>query len=154
MRLDLEDLGDVVLIPSLTLPCRLYSLEFLNEEFWRVFLRLPPNSNFEFVAGQYINIIKGDIRRSYSIANASRQDGGLEPHIKKVKDDVSDYVFDDAAVYDLLRFEAPLGTFSFGDDSSEKFVLMARGTEIETIKALLETFESQRINKKVFVSLN
>ena len=150
--LDLEDLGDIGSIPILTLPCRLDSIEYLNDDVARLYLRLPPNSSFEFVAGQYIDLIKGDIRRSYSIANSPGEDGRVELHIKKVNDGaMSNYIFSDAETNDLLRFEGPMGTFSYRPDDSDYIVLMATGTGISPIKAILESFEIQPPNKKIYV---
>ena len=69
LKLDIDDLGDFGLIKVLTLPCRLESLEKLNNDVCFVKLRLPPSASFEFIPGQYIDVIKGNIRRSYSIAH-------------------------------------------------------------------------------------
>ncbi len=150
--LDIEDLGAIGLLRSLTLPCRIDSLEHLVGNICRLHLRLPPNSNFRYVPGQYIDLIKGDIRRSYSIANAPREDGVLELHLKRVEDgSMSDYVFNEAKINDLLRFEGPMGTFSYRQDQSRNIVLMATGTGIAPIKALLESFKGCKPDKKIYV---
>ena len=150
--LDLHDLGAIGLLKVLTLPCRVSSLNFLADDVCCLRLRLPPNANFLFMPGQYIDVIKGDIRRSYSIANAPRDDGQIELQIKKVVDGVlSDYFFNHAADNDLLRLEGPFGTFSYRSDKSENIVLMATGTGIAPLKALLESFGSELTDKKIFL---
>ena len=53
--------------------------------FIKVVLRLPPNSNFNFNSGQYVNIIKGNLTRSYSIANCSDHKNQLEFFIKNIQ---------------------------------------------------------------------
>lgn len=152
LRLDIPDLGEIGLIKPLTFPCRVNSLELLNDEVRFLELRLPPSADFKFVTGQYIDLIKGDIRRSYSIANAPRNDGLIELQVKKVTDGVmSDYLFNEAAENDLLRLEGPFGTFSVRDDSSKNIVLMATGTGISPIKAFLESFDHAQINKNIYV---
>ena len=54
VALEVEDLGDLVLPPSRTLPCRISSLERLAADVIRVMLRLPPNANFKAIPGQYM----------------------------------------------------------------------------------------------------
>ena len=150
--LDIEDLGKIGNIPILTLPCRIDSLELLNEDVIQVILRLPPNANFRYIPGQYIDFIHGGVRRSYSIANAPREDGKLELQIKKVEHGLmSDYLFNQAKESDLLRLEGPLGTFSYRENSAKNIVLIATGTGIAPIKALLESFITQKMDKNVFV---
>jgi len=150
--LDLHDLGAIGLLKVLTLPCRVSSLNYVVDDVCCLRLRLPPNANFLFMPGQYIDVIKGDIRRSYSIANAPRDDGQIELQIKKVVDGVlSDYFFNHAADNDLLRLEGPFGTFSYRSDKSKNIVLMATGTGIAPLKALLESFGSELTDKKIFL---
>jgi len=65
---------------------------------------LPQTSNFKFEAGQYVNIIKGAIKRSYSIANALCSDNKIEFYIKEYKKGVMSYYwFQEAKENDLLR---------------------------------------------------
>lgn len=150
--LDIEDLGDIGLIKASTLPCRINSIKFLDNEICFVELRLPPSASFDYIPGQYIDLIKGDIRRSYSIANAPREDGIIEIQLKKVQNGkLSDYFFNHAKVDDLLRLEGPLGTFSYRDDASKNIVFIATGTGIAPIKALLEMLDKITLNKNIYV---
>lgn len=152
LKLDIDDLGDIGLIKVLTLPCRLESLENLNNDVCFVKLRLPPSASFEFIPGQYIDVIKGNIRRSYSIANAPREDGLIELQIKKVQNGkLSDYFFENASKNDLLRLEGPFGTFSLREDDSQNIVFMATGTGIAPIKAFLESLVSNPPNKNIYL---
>ena len=152
VSLDVEDLGEIGNIPVRTIPCRISSLKLLNNDVLEVILRVPPNSNFKFVAGQYINLIDKGIRRSYSIANSSRPDGKLELQVKKVEGGMmSDYLFSQATENDLLRLEGPRGTFSYRDDVSENIVFLATGTGIAPIKAMLEDFKKLGIEKNIYV---
>jgi len=139
IKLDIEDLGNKKLEKSKTLPCKLDSLEFISEDIIKVVLRLPPNLAFKFEAGQYVNIIKGKIKRSYSIASEIRNDGKLEFYIKKYQNgQMSKYWFFDAKENDLLRLEGPLGTFFYRNKNVKSVLFLATGTGIAPIKSILE----------------
>ena len=71
IKLDIEDLGDLVLSESSIFPSKIDTIEKVKEDVIKLVLRLPPTSNFKFLAGQYVNIIKDNIKRSYSIGNIS-----------------------------------------------------------------------------------
>lgn len=140
VALEVDDLGDVVLPEAKTIPCRIQSLELLSHDVLRVMLRLPPNSALEFLPGQYIDIIAaGGLRRSYSLANAPRQDKQIELHIRAVPDgEMSRYWFSEAKANDLLRLRGPLGTFFLREQTGKHLVLLATGTGIAPVKAILE----------------
>ena len=106
-------------------------------------LRLPLNSNFQYLAGQYINVIgKNGVRRSYSIANAPHENAKLELYIREVTNGfMSRHWFNEAKINALLRLAGPLGTFFLRDITPIRFLFMATGTGIAPIKALLEDIE-------------
>lgn len=156
LTLDIEDLGALADIKVQTLPCKIDSIVHLAEDIVRIVLRLPPNGNFNFLPGQYINILaKNSIRRSYSIANSIQQNGKLELHIRKVPQGaMSQYWFDEAKENDLLRFEGPHGTFCFREKTEENIVFLATGTGIAPVKSILEFLNSDpsHLNgKKVYI---
>lgn len=140
VELDIEDLGRLGAIAIKTLPCRIDQLELATDDVVRVHLRLPPTADFEYVAGQYIDVIgPGGVRRSYSIANRRQAGKGLELHVRKVAEGVmSRYWFSQASLNDLLRFEGPLGTFSFRENDAATIIFLATGTGIAPVKAILE----------------
>jgi CDP-4-dehydro-6-deoxyglucose reductase len=152
VSLDIEDLGEIGNIPVRTIPCRISSLKLLNNDVLQVILRVPPNSNFKFVAGQYINLIDKGIRRSYSLANAGQLDGNLEIQVKRVNEGLmSEYLFTMARQNDLLRIEGPLGTFSYRVDDSRNVILMATGTGIAPIKAIIESLGKSLDEKIIYI---
>ncbi|GLZ23946.1 hypothetical protein Pstu01_06160 [Stutzerimonas stutzeri] len=51
---------------------------------------------------------------------------------------MSRYWFNEAKVNDLLRLEGPLGTFCLRESQASQLVLLATGTGIAPIKAILE----------------
>lgn len=140
IELDIEDLGLLADIQIKTMPCRLDTLERLANDVVRVVLRTPPKSALFYLAGQYIDVIgKNAVRRSYSIANAVREDAKLELHIRQVPNGImSQYWFGEARANDLLRLEGPLGTFCLRNASTTNLVFMATGTGIAPVKAMLE----------------
>lgn len=140
IELEIDDLGDIALPEAKTLPCRIQSLERLSSDVLQVVLRLPPASPLSFLPGQYIDVIgTGGLRRSYSVANAPREDRTLELHIREVPSgEMSRYWFGDAKVNDLLRLRGPLGTFFLRDQAGMDLVLLATGTGIAPVKAILE----------------
>lgn len=140
VRLSVEDLGDFKLSPAKTYPCRIQSLESLAPDVLKVVLRLPPQQQFAYLPGQYIDVIgPGGMRRSYSIANASSADKCIELHIRQVPDGImSQYWFEQAKPNNLLRLNGPLGTFFLRDVAGLHLVFLATGTGIAPVKAMLE----------------
>ena len=139
IELDIEDLGDITLFEKKIIPCKISSIEKLTDDILKIVLRLPPNSNFNFNPGQYVNIIKGNQTRSYSIANSSDHNNQLEFFIKNYENGLmSEYFFKEAKINDLLRLEGPLGTFFMRDSSVKNIVFMATGTGVAPIKSILE----------------
>lgn len=141
VELDVDDLGDVKLFPAKTLPCRIHSMEKLAADVLRVTLRLPPNSDFSYRAGQYIDVIGvNGLRRSYSIANASRADKLIDLHIREVDSgEMSRFWFEQAKPNDLLRLNGPLGTFFLREVAGRDLIFLATGTGIAPVKAMLES---------------
>ena len=110
--LDLEPLDRLAGLAIRTIPSRIVSVDLVASDIVKVVLRVPPASSMHFVAGQYIDVIASDVRRSYSIANAPRADGLIELIIKRYPGGtLSNYWFERAKVNDLLRIEGPFGTF-------------------------------------------
>ncbi|MGH1429887.1 MAG: FAD-binding oxidoreductase [Neptuniibacter sp.] len=140
LQLDIEDLGELGGIQTKTLPCRIDSLQFLSDDVIEVVLRTPPSSRLQYLPGQYVDMIgKDGLRRSYSIANAPLENGKITLQIRKVeRGKMSKYWFEDARVNDLLRMEGPLGSFCLRKSNASQLILLATGTGIAPIKAMLE----------------
>lgn len=140
LQLDMEDLGDLASLTVKTLPCRIDGLQMLSDDVVEVILRTPPASQLEYLPGQYIDVIgKEGLRRSYSIANAQREDGKITLQIRKVANgQMSRYWFEEAKLDDLLRLEGPLGTFCLRKSKVANLILLATGTGIAPVKAILE----------------
>lgn len=140
LELDIEDLGELARYKVKTVPARIDLIKPVSPDVVEVVLRTPPASTLEFRAGQYIDVIgPNGVRRSYSLANAPRKDGKLKLEIRKVEGgQLSRYWFDQAKENDLLRIEGPMGTFCLRAKPSKNLILLATGTGIAPIKAILE----------------
>jgi len=140
LHLDIEDLGELGKLQIKTLPCRIAGLKNLSDDVVEVTLRTPPASKLEYMPGQYVDMIgNGGLRRSYSIANAPREDGKITLQVRKVVNgEMSEYWFNEAKLNDLLRMEGPLGTFSLRKSNARNLILLATGTGIAPIRAILE----------------
>ena len=146
LHLDIEDLDGIAAYDKKIAPVKISSIKKINKDVIKLVFRLPPNSNFNYNAGQYVNLIKGNINRSYSIANNSSVGNQLEFFVKKYKNGLmSKYLFEEAKVNDLLRVEGPLGSFFLRDTQSKNIIFLATGTGIAPIKAILES-----VNEKPF----
>ena len=152
LYLDVQDLGNIKLFEKKIIPAKINSIEEIGSDIIRLSLRLPPNSNFQFIPGQYVNIIKDKIKRSYSIANSPKQNQ-IEFYIKKFKNGtMSEYWFKKSNVNDLLRVEGPLGSFFLRETSHKNIIFLATGTGITPIKSIIENIlqNPSRFNKKKF----
>ena len=139
-----------------TLPAKINKIVKLTEDVIKVELRLPPNQLLNFIAGQYVNIIKGNIKRSYSVGSSSKEKGHIDLFIKKYPGGLlSNYWFNEAKVNDLLRLEGPRGTFFMRNNSGfENIIFLATGTGIAPVKSILESLSASNevfSDKKVYL---
>ena len=129
------------LVPKL-IPCRVMKITKPTTDVAILNLRLPMNENMRFLAGQYVEfILKDGKRRAYSIANPPKVEGviDLELHLRHSPGGVfTDHAFGKMKERDLLRMEAPLGTFYLREDSAKPIILLASGTGFAPIKSILE----------------
>ena len=135
------------MIPSRKLPCRVASIERAAADVAIIKLQLPATENFQFLAGQYIDILlKDGKRRSYSMANAPHDNQQVELHIRHTPGGAfTDALFGTGTPSinavkekDILRFEGPQGTFFLREDSAKPIVFLASGTGFAPIKAVIE----------------
>ena len=155
LELDVEDLGDIPFYDSKIVPAKIASLHFISDSVLKLKLRMPLNVSFKYNAGQYVNLSKGIIKRSYSISNAYKESGELKFYIKDYfGGEMSQYWFNDARVGDLLRIEGPKGSFFFRKSNKQYLIFLATGTGIAPVMAIVEELiSSQRINslEKVWI---
>ncbi|WP_265416033.1 FAD-binding oxidoreductase [Orrella marina] len=150
VALEVEELGGVILPSVKTFPCRISHLERLAPDVLQVKLRLPPTADFEFIPGQYVDLIgPNGVRRSYSLANSGMSGKVLELHVRAVNNGVmSDYLFNTAKINDLLRLNGPLGTFFLRNTADLDLIFLATGTGIAPVKAILESLKDQSLEQQ------
>jgi NAD(P)H-flavin reductase/hemoglobin-like flavoprotein len=114
-----------------------------------------PLQPLKFQAGQYLSIECGyqpRLWRAYSIANAPRDDGSLEFHVKAEGAGwVSSALVRRIKPGDMIRLAAPMGSMTLDRKSSRDIVCVAGGTGLAPIKALIE--ELTRYNRTRWVHL-
>ena len=155
LQIDVEDLEGITIFEKKIIPAKINSIDFLKKNIIKLKLILPPNSNFKYNAGQYINLIKGDIVRSYSIADYPNENNEIELFIKKYQRGMmSEFLFANAKINDLLRIEGPLGSFFLRDSKKNNLVFLATGTGVAPIRSILKYMEinhKQYDNKSILV---
>lgn len=154
VTIDAEEIASGQNIQIKMLPCRVAQLEKRADDVMRVFLQLPKSQSFNFMPGQYIDIIMKDgQRRSFSIANLPQHaaEEGLELHIRHVADGhFTSKIFTSLRPRDLLRFEGPFGTYLLQSEAEQPMIMVAGGTGFAPIKSLvlqaLDSHPTQRIH--------
>lgn len=153
-----KPLGDLVIeartigaakdIPIKTLPCRVQKLERVTEDVMVLQLKLPANERLQFLPGQYLEfLLKDGARRSFSMANTPAAEL-VELHVRHVAGgQFTDHVFQKMKERDILRMEAPLGTFFLREDSAKPIVFVASGTGFAPIKSIIEAQLAKGVNQ-------
>ena len=136
-----EDLREYGLTSSQTIPAKVHSFCKLTNSIIEVKLRIPPSQKISFLEGQYLNVIKGPLKRSYSIANSSSE-SLITLFIRNYPGgEMSKYWFEEMRVGDLLRIEVALGTFFMRPVQPEDtMVFVGTGTGIAPIKSILDKY--------------
>lgn len=148
LQLELDDLGPLAAPRPRTWPCRIDRLQPLAEDVLHVVLRLPPSAaaqGWTWRSGQYVDVIGAQgLRRSYSMAGSAAADPGrVHLHVRRVGGGaMSRYWFEQAREGDLLRLEGPLGTFFLRDVAGLHVALLATGTGVAPMLALLDDLEA------------
>jgi CDP-4-dehydro-6-deoxyglucose reductase, E3 len=124
------------------LPCRIVRSIPLSHDVLGVFLRLPPAEDFDFQAGQYIDVmLPGGRRRSFSIASPPHDSRLLELHIRRVQGgEFTEPLFADPLSSRergmLLSIEGPLGQFVYRP-SDAPMLLVGGGAGLAPLKSIL-----------------
>jgi len=149
LEIDIREVAGVGDVQVKKLPCRVNAIERKADDVIVLKLQLPANERLQYLAGQYLEfILKDGKRRSYSMAAAPHVEGPIELHIRHMPGGAfTDHVFNTMKERDILRFEAPLGTFFLREDSDKPIVLLASGTGFAPIKAIVEHAAFKNLNR-------
>jgi CDP-4-dehydro-6-deoxyglucose reductase, E3 len=142
LTIDVEELTGVDVVKASTYPCRITDISRPAPDVAVLRLRLPPNENLFFRAGQYIDVLLPDgIRRSYSIAVPPDPVSltHIELHIRRHPGGrFTEQVFSRLAPREMLRFEGPFGAFFLREETGKPVILLAGGTGFAPVKAIVE----------------
>jgi CDP-4-dehydro-6-deoxyglucose reductase len=123
------------------LPCRIERVVPLSHDVMGLFLRLPIAEDFNFEAGQYIDILlPGGRRRSFSIASPPHDARPLELHVRRIAGgEFSERLFHEDMRSTLLSIEGPLGSFTYRPRASPapRMLLIGGGTGIAPLLSIL-----------------
>ena len=140
------DVAELAARPIATLfrrPARVVEIAKPSRDVAIVTLKPPPTAAIRFRPGQYICVAGQDGQlHPFSIANAPRADGTLELHIGRIPNGrFTSYVHEQLRPRDIVRFEGPFGEFGFADAAERPAILLAGGTGIAPIKAMLDSLK-------------
>jgi CDP-4-dehydro-6-deoxyglucose reductase len=136
-----------------TLPARVQKLTLAAPDVMLIELKLPPGEHLQFLPGQYIEILlKGGARRAFSLANAPGDDSCLQLHVRHLPGGLfTDQVFSTMKERDMLRLSGPHGSFFLREGSTKPMLLIAGGTGLAPIKAIVEHAIAQRSQRPMAV---
>lgn len=138
LELDTEDLSIYGITKQKFTPAKIFKIHLLNEKVLEIEFRLPPNQQMDFLSGQYLNVSKNGIKRSYSIASTSHSPN-VKLLIKKVDNGkMSKYWFEEAKLNDLVQLEIPKGTFFLRNHKVDNLIFAATGTGIAPFISMLD----------------
>jgi len=123
------------------MPARVIEKTLMAPDVMRIRIKLPEAQRLQFLAGQYLEILVPDgKRRAFSIASPPQSEDIIELHIRHVDGGgFTSWVFDELKERDILRFEAPLGTFFVRNDKTDRpMIMMGGGTGFAPLKSMIE----------------
>jgi CDP-4-dehydro-6-deoxyglucose reductase, E3 len=133
-----------------TLPCRIERLTLLAPDVMQVMLRLPAVEPLRFQAGQYLDVLLDERRRSFSIASPPHDSELIELHVRRVPGGgFTERIFDgDLKSGSLLRIEGPIGQFIYRDGPGP-LLMVAGGTGFAPLKSMLRHLLESGVRREV-----
>ena len=151
IQIEAEYLPELAGIQKKTVPSKIDSVDFPVSDVAVLRLRLPPTANFNYLPGQYLDLMYNGITRSYSIASAPAENNMLELHIRKVENGkFSHFVFNEFKPNQLLRMQGPVGTF-FVRSNEKPLIFLAGGTGFAPVKAMVEALIKQDDKRAIHI---
>jgi len=149
---DAREVVEAEAIEIKLLPARVIKLESLCHDVMGLTLKLPSNQSFNYLPGQYVDVLLRDgRRRSFSMANLPGS-GEIQFHVRRVPGGFfTNHIFTKMKERDLLRLQGPLGTFFLRDESSRPMIFMAGGTGFAPIKAIIEHTLDNNVTRPLYL---
>lgn len=125
------------------MPARVMDLQRLGNDVMIMQVQLPASDPFPYYPGQYLEfILKDGRRRSYSMATPPVANNLVELHVRHMPGGAfTDHVFGGGPTQmkqrEILRVEAPLGSFFLRQNSAKPIIFLASGTGFAPIKAMV-----------------
>jgi CDP-4-dehydro-6-deoxyglucose reductase len=153
VSIDIHELSEPPASEKPPVLARAIALKRETDRVIRMTLRFAPFDKPDFRPGQFIGIRHSDgMDRSFSIANAPRDDGTIELHIGRVEGgSFTGHVFEDLKVNDILQVRGPYGNFTYSSQDRPS-IFIAGGTGIAPVRAILEAIarENPRRSARVY----
>ena len=149
LKLNIDYSPELSRIKQVNLPCKILELSCFNNRFFTLKIKIPPNSNFDFLPGQYVNLNLKGITRSFSIASFDKSNNLLEFQIKYVGNGAFSQLLNSIEINQLMRLEGPYGNF-YLRESNAPLLFVAGGTGFAPIQSIIERLIEQKSQRKVF----
>jgi CDP-4-dehydro-6-deoxyglucose reductase len=139
------------------LPCRIERSAPLSHDVMAIYLKLPAAEEFDFKAGQYIDILlPNGQRRSFSIAVPPHDARLLELHVRHVAGGAfSERLFHETLEGSLLQIEGPLGQFYYreheGPEAPGPMLLVGGGTGLAPLLSILRHVIERHVDRDLYL---
>ena len=134
------------------LPCRIERCERWSHDVMGIFLRMPAAEGFEFLPGQYLDILlPSGHRRSFSIASPPPSARLIELHVRLAAGgEFTPPLFAQTAEKKLLTIEGPLGQFVYRQ-SAAPMLLIGGGTGLAPLKSIIEHIVNAKLDRRMML---
>jgi NAD(P)H-flavin reductase len=144
-------------IPPKEFKAKLIKKEFLNEEVVSLWFK-PVDAEFKYLAGQFAMVKFEDkdepekfITRAYSIASAPKENGEFELCLGIIPNGKGSTYLNSLTENDLAVFKAPFGMCNIKPENKNNLIMVATGTGIAPIKAILEDLANNNDTRTIDV---
>ena len=133
------------------LKAKFESIVKITELTWKFVIRL--DKDFEYKAGQYVNIRVDGITRSYSIASYDSGKNMFELLIVKLEGGaLTTLLFGKVEEGDDLEVEGPKGRFLLPETIDNDLFFICTGTGLAPFRSMLDLIKQDKINhKKIYL---
>jgi len=152
LLIDIKIIDELENITVDNYPVKIVELLKLAPDVLMIKLKIPENRVFNFLPGQYIDILlENEKRRSFSLANSLVNNQYLELHIRLVENGYfTPDLFKNYNQGDILRIEGPHGAF-FHKKNNRPMIFIAGGTGFAPVKSIVEQLINDNNNLPIFI---